>query len=229
MAKNNFYAVRKGKQTGIFYSWDECKNAVTGFSGAEYRGFKTQAEAEAYLNGESVGVSFGEFITIDRPSDKNEVNIFTDGSFKHQQIAFGIYMQSAIKDFSFCGVLPDNRNLSTANQAGELLAALVGVQLGVDMGFTKMKIIYDNNGVYCYYNGEWTARDELSIGYVSLMNNIRLSKGLDYDFVKVSAHSSVNGNRRADALCRRAINMKSYIDLDKILRGNLKVTDVPSL
>ena len=47
MAK--FYAVKKGKKTGIFSTWDECKEQVTGFKGAVYKSFKTLSEAEAFL------------------------------------------------------------------------------------------------------------------------------------------------------------------------------------
>ena len=50
MAKKKIYAVRKGNKTGLFYSWDECKKAVHGYSGAEYKGFLTKDEAEAFLN-----------------------------------------------------------------------------------------------------------------------------------------------------------------------------------
>ena len=42
---NKFYAVRSGRETGIFETWDECKRLVTGFKGAEYKGFMTLAEA----------------------------------------------------------------------------------------------------------------------------------------------------------------------------------------
>jgi len=50
MAKKKIYAVRKGHKTGLFYTWDECKKAVYGYSGAEYKGFLTKEEAEAFLN-----------------------------------------------------------------------------------------------------------------------------------------------------------------------------------
>ena len=50
MAKKKIYAVRKGHKTGLFYTWDECKKAVHGYSGAEYKGFLTKEEAEAFLN-----------------------------------------------------------------------------------------------------------------------------------------------------------------------------------
>lgn len=54
MAAKKFYAVRKGHSVGIFESWEECKAAVEGFSGAEYKGFPNREEAEGYL--EQVGI-----------------------------------------------------------------------------------------------------------------------------------------------------------------------------
>ena len=49
MAGKKYYAVRKGKETGIFRTWTECKTSVYGYSGAEYKGFALLEEAEAYL------------------------------------------------------------------------------------------------------------------------------------------------------------------------------------
>lgn len=45
------YAVKVGRQTGKFSTWEECLRQVKGYSGAEYKKFKTDAEAEAYLQG----------------------------------------------------------------------------------------------------------------------------------------------------------------------------------
>ena len=50
MAK--YYAVRKGKKTGIFTNWDETKAQVSGYPGAQYKSFKAKADAEAYLKDE---------------------------------------------------------------------------------------------------------------------------------------------------------------------------------
>ncbi|MFN0084023.1 MAG: ribonuclease HI [Blastocatellia bacterium] len=49
MAKKNFYVVRSGRQTGIFPTWAECKAQVDGYQNADYKGFATLDEAEAYL------------------------------------------------------------------------------------------------------------------------------------------------------------------------------------
>ena len=41
LSKKKFYAVRKGKEVGIFNTWDDCKAQVNGFSGSEYKSFTT--------------------------------------------------------------------------------------------------------------------------------------------------------------------------------------------
>ena len=46
MAKKKIYAVRKGHKTGLFYTWDECKKAVYGYSGAEYEPKEEVASAD---------------------------------------------------------------------------------------------------------------------------------------------------------------------------------------
>lgn len=56
MAKK-VYAIRKGHKTGLFYSWDDAKKQIEGFSGAEYKGFSTEEEAGMYLKGYSAPIS----------------------------------------------------------------------------------------------------------------------------------------------------------------------------
>lgn len=49
-----FYAVKVGRKTGIFPTWDACKKQVEGYSGAQYKKFKTEEEAQAYIRGYAV-------------------------------------------------------------------------------------------------------------------------------------------------------------------------------
>ncbi len=49
MAKNHFYVVWKGRETGIFASWSDCKKQIDGFEEAQYKGFATETEARAAL------------------------------------------------------------------------------------------------------------------------------------------------------------------------------------
>ena len=47
--QKKFYAVRNGRQTGIFQTWDECRAQVDGFPGARYKSFPTQEAALLWL------------------------------------------------------------------------------------------------------------------------------------------------------------------------------------
>ena len=60
MAKKKIYAVRKGHKTGLFATWAECQKAVSGYSGAEFRGFTEKEEALAFLNMETAGNVSGD-------------------------------------------------------------------------------------------------------------------------------------------------------------------------
>lgn len=54
MAKQKYYVVWAGKETGIFRTWDECKRQVHGFQGARFKSFPTKEEAEqAFQSGAS--------------------------------------------------------------------------------------------------------------------------------------------------------------------------------
>ena len=44
-----FYAVKKGRATGIFHTWEECKAQTAGYPGAIYKSFPTAAQAAEYM------------------------------------------------------------------------------------------------------------------------------------------------------------------------------------
>ena len=51
MAKNEkFYVVWKGKRPGVYTTWDDCKAAITGYKGAQYKSFPTFDQAKKAYN-----------------------------------------------------------------------------------------------------------------------------------------------------------------------------------
>ncbi len=92
MAGKKYYAVRKGKITGVFDTWAACKDSVDGFSGAEYKSFSTRKEAEGYLSVKEEPLS--EF------SGEGCLLAYVDGSYDHslKKYAFGCVF-----------ILPDGR------------------------------------------------------------------------------------------------------------------------
>ena len=66
------YAVRVGRQTGLFNSWPECEAQIKHFPCAEYKSFITIEEAEAYLNRTHVQPDV---------TDPNAIIVYVDGSY----------------------------------------------------------------------------------------------------------------------------------------------------
>ena len=70
-----FYAVKVGRTTGIFNTWDECKKQVDGFGGAIYKSFPTAKEAMEYLGWGSSNSN------ADNNISKDTAIAYVDGSF----------------------------------------------------------------------------------------------------------------------------------------------------
>jgi len=227
MAKK-VYAVRKGKVTGLFSTWDECKEVISGYSGAEYRGFDSLDEAEAYLRGEAVAISQGSREVIKRPISENEVQVYTDGSCKNNVISVGICLRTYYKDLKFYGLLNTTKYNNLNNIAGELIAVLAGVELAIQLKLTNIEVYYDYEGVEKWYTGEWNAKTELSIAYVGLLRNLVGVNNLNIQFFKVVHHSGVEGNVIADKMASRARNFNETIDVAEILRGTLTIEKTPT-
>jgi len=51
MSKRKFYVVWKGRKTGIFTSWNVCKQQIDRFEGAQYKSFSDLEEAEIASKG----------------------------------------------------------------------------------------------------------------------------------------------------------------------------------
>lgn len=52
-----YYAVKKGYETGVYNSWEECEKQVKGFSCADYKSFMSKEEAYEYLGEKSSRLS----------------------------------------------------------------------------------------------------------------------------------------------------------------------------
>jgi len=60
MAKK-VYVVWKGHKTGVFEIWEECKGAIEGYNGAQYKGFDNRTQAEyAYAHPTSIKTGYNK-------------------------------------------------------------------------------------------------------------------------------------------------------------------------
>lgn len=195
MAK--FYAVKKGKKTGIFSTWDECKEQVTGFKGAVYKSFKTLSEAEAFL---------------ERNEEKNEnieevngVYAYIDGSFDRVS---GIYGSGVVivdgdekYEYKHAGNREDYAQLH--NVAGELEAAKFVMWYAVDKKIKEITLFYDYQGIEAWAVGDWKANLPYTQDYVKFYNKVKTA--VKVNFVKVKAHTGIELNEVVDKLAKEAI------------------------
>lgn len=196
--KKNFYAVRKGRNVGIYNSWDECNKQVSGFRGAEYKGFKTKQQAEEYLN---------QGDTNKCNENSSDITIYVDGSYDADVGVYGygfvaIHNGGRIEKFFGAGNNRDSALLR--NVAGEMLAAMCAVKYAIKNKLSSVLICYDYSGIELWVNGSWKANSDLTIKYTNAMRN--WSKEIDIRFKKIEAHTGEEFNEMADGLARYAVD-----------------------
>ena len=192
-----FYAVKKGKKTGIFSTWDECKEQVTGFKGAVYKSFKTLSEAEAFLERNEE--------KIENIEEVDGVYAYIDGSFDRIN---GIYGSGVVivdgdkkHEYKHAGNREDYAQLH--NVAGELEAAKFVMWYAVDKKIKEITLFYDYQGIEAWAVGDWKANLPYTQDYVKFYNKVKTA--VKVNFVKVKAHTGIELNEVVDKLAKEAI------------------------
>ena len=203
--RQKFYAVRKGRQVGIYQSWEECHAQITGFSGAIYKSFQTREEAEQFLKEENLNLPLKkeEILT------NEEIAVaYVDGSFEQTigKYAYGcvILFQGDLVELS--GVGSEKEYLSMNNVAGEILASICAIQWAIAHQAEKVHIYYDYEGIARWENGEWKANKKKTQEYQEFIRESR--KKIVITFTKVAAHTGVELNERADQLAKQALGIE---------------------
>lgn len=227
MAKKKVYAVRKGKTEGIFETWDECKAAIDGYSGAEYKSFSIKEEALAYLNKDS-DTSAGIISLVDSQELKeNQVIAYVDGSFDEKigKYAFGCIMilpSGEIVRESGNGDNPES--IALRNVTGEMLGAMFAVKWSIVNSYSSVKICYDYSGIEMWAVGQWKAKTDLTKKYANFMKSN--SKNIEISFQKIEAHTGNKYNEEADRLAKIALTEGNGIPKIKKVIGKMLVSSM---
>ncbi|MDO4618379.1 MAG: ribonuclease H family protein [Clostridia bacterium] len=213
MAK--YYAVKNGKEVGIFTSWKECKPLVEGFSGAEYKSFATKTEAKEYL-----GIEVKKKIEPPKPNTRvgtpavKEIDsdydavFYVDGSYniETKDYSFGCVMLKDGEMFTFSHKYDDPEAASMRNVAGEIAGASFAMKYAVKIGLNRVLIVYDYEGIARWAKGEWKANLKHTKEYAILYR--KLSDYIKVDFMKVKGHSGDIYNDMADRLAKNELGIK---------------------
>lgn len=214
-----FYAVKRGLTPGIYTSWDECKANVIGFPGAEYKSFKSEAEAKQYISGNASLTPETKEVKSNKKK-KQEIAAtrdysggegpfaFVDGSFneKTEVYGFGGFLVSGSDKHVLQGSGSDPEMASMRNVAGEVLGSMAAVKKAQELGLTSPTIYYDYWGIEFWATDEWKRNKKGTKEYYEFM--VEAMKTIDIKFLYAPSHSGIEGNEEADRLAKQAVGIE---------------------
>ena len=215
------YAVKKGKAPGLYYTWDECKAQVEGFSGAQYKGFTSEEEAYEYLGikKENSSPQTNEvkdkeniFIPDIFKSSKSLIEketpfAYVDGSYniKTKVYGYGGFLSINGEREYIQGNGNDEEMTSMRNVAGEILGAIAAIQKALELGLKELTIYYDYEGIEKWATGKWKTNKVATKQYAKYCKEVE--NFISLNFVHVKGHTGVEGNEIADKMAKEAVGV----------------------
>ena len=203
-----FYAVRRGRTTGIFKNWDACRAQVHHFPGAEYKAFPNREEAEAFLSSRSISQpTKKKRATTSSPST---IEIWVDGSCFPQgdgslRLGWGLLVKkNGVEIHRDKGSDIPISAINHRYVSGEILAILKAIQWCQSQGIKEMTIYFDYQGLESWATGAWRAKLPFTQAYAKAVNE----SGLTIHWVKVKAHSGNEENDLVDQLAKEGAQGK---------------------
>lgn len=197
-----YYAVKSGRKTGIFRTWEECKANVHGYSGAEYKSFPTREEALDYL-----GIAGEDFSPENVSEGAGCVKIYVDGSYNGltEEFSYGMVVLTDKGEEKFNRKFDDKELAAMRNVAGEIKGAEAAMQYALDRGIPEIEIYHDYEGIARWCQGQWKTGREGTRAYKEFYD--RASSRIKIRFVKVTGHSNDRYNDMADELAKEALGL----------------------
>lgn len=201
-----YYGVKKGRRPGVYTSWAECSEQINKYSGAVFKKFDTQKEANEFVYGKKVKRQEESQIQKIHDPHLKCLIAYVDGSYLHHEYAFGCVL---IDDGSIVQELYGKDNepdlVGMRNVAGELLGAETAVRYALANDYQCIEIHYDYEGIEKWATDQWKANKIGTQRYQKFM--YEAAHKILIQFVKVKAHTGVAHNERADALAKKALGI----------------------
>ena len=213
---SSYYAVRKGRNIGIYKTWDDCKQQVQGYNQPEFKKFQTKSEAEQFLglssnhasdqgSGEEEEEELIESVYHAATFPTSPV-VYTDGCCLNNGQSgavggIGVYwaphhpmnVSEPFKD----GAIP-------TNQKAEIVAACRALECCVAMGLAFVEVRTDSMYVInamTKWVHKWETTGWTGVQNAELMKRLlELCYVVHVSWVHVPAHRGVYGNEEADRL-----------------------------
>ena len=228
--KKKYYAVARGRKTGIFSSWTGpcgAEQQVKGFSGACYKGFATLEDAQKWLADEKADVPKNSLQhrtlfrtrddtvtrTLQGAAGKDIVEIYTDGGclINPGPGGYGV----VIIDGNTRKELSGGYRLTTNNRM-ELTACIEGLRaappsLPVRIYSDSRYIVnaINHGWAYTWRKNGWIRSQGAPVENSDLWDQLlSLCDGRSVEFVWIKGHAGTPENERCDRLAAAAMARK---------------------
>lgn len=220
------YGVQSGKKPGIYGTWAECQEQVSGFQGAKYKKFSSLDDALSFVKGEEVvktqtapqrSASTG--LTKVEPDGPYA---FVDGSFNAEKgkYGYGGFVCVNGRRYPLQGSGTDPEMASMRNVAGEIMGSMAAVKKAEELNIRELTILYDYKGIenWAKAPGEkdaWKATKAGTKAYQEFMKPE--NRRTQVVFQKVEAHTGIEGNEMADVLAKNSVGISLTPKEEKLL------------
>jgi ribonuclease H-related protein len=184
-----YYAVVKGYHPGIYTDWPTTLKEVRGYSGAVYKSFSTQKNAEQFLLQHQTQ-------TTDSPLPK--IVIYTDGSYLAPNAGFGVLI-----------IKPNGKKYYAYGQVSlkkvdSAIAELYAIYVALSLVEEDVVIYSDSQyavDAFSNYITEWKKNSWKGVKNLELIQAIdKLTQNRKVKWKKVKAHVGIPENELVDRL-----------------------------
>lgn len=158
MQKKKYYAVKVGKTPGIYLTWADCSEQVTGFKGAKYKSFTTIEEALEFIGDDKIEVATEEV-------KKSKSNISEKVSPKTKKVLKSGYDVKPIRSSANVKTFKSYINPEDMKDEYEFIAFVDGSYDRGNQVFGSGVIVLntDNNTYETYFNAGYDKWDQWNI------------------------------------------------------------------
>lgn len=201
---------------GIYDTWDACRTAVSGMTGARYQGVSSRAVAEAMLRGEGLRLERGVYAFVDGNAMGGIGVVLVEqegsGPASVRELATTVY-----DVFGRAGIpsLDTRAKITAATDSLRNILAELGALYGALQEAAPgsvLTVVHDYEGVGAWLEGRWKAKNPMVAEVVAASRALIEARGLRVRFRHQRGHESTFAGRndfaaynaRADKLATEA-------------------------
>ena len=222
-----FYAIARGRNPGIYTSWNDAQKQIKGFTSARFKKFDTHNEAKVFIDETPISYtnsSILNFVEREDPQENDNCLIcFTDGACKFNGKKNAISSFAVVwpehPEIDHCEVVKGDHH---TNNIGEYMAAICAFNQAniLDPNRVKTLIIYTDsmllinslsNWIHGWKKNDWRKSDGEIIKNLEIVKELdRLMQIRKVLFRHVKAHTGNNDwesryNDKVDKLAQNCL------------------------